>query len=216
MKLAAKQLPEGYPVDKHFNPRYNPWKERLCVVPDGDLFKAISDGKAGVVTGQIKAFNQAGISMEEGTQIDADIIVLATGLKMQLLGGASISVDGQPFAIADSMVYKGMMISGLPNFTYSFGYTNASWTLKVDLTANYLCKLIQYMDDHHFKNVRPVAPSNLSKTDFLDLSSGYIKRAESLLPKNGTKKPWRVYQNYIMDMLNIRVSKVRNKYLSFR
>ncbi|MCB0662282.1 MAG: NAD(P)/FAD-dependent oxidoreductase, partial [Saprospiraceae bacterium] len=148
MKLAAKQLPEGYPVDKHFNPRYNPWKERLCVVPDGDLFKAISDGKAGVVTGQIKAFNQAGISMEEGTQIDADIIVLATGLKMQLLGGASISVDGQPFAIADSMVYKGMMISGLPNFTYSFGYTNASWTLKVDLTANYLCKLIQYMDDH--------------------------------------------------------------------
>jgi monooxygenase len=216
MKLAAKQLPEGYPVDKHFNPKYNPWKERLCVVPDGDLFKAISNKKASVVTGQIEKFTARGIQMTDGEMVEADIIVSATGLKMQLLGGAALSKDGQPFKIADAMVYKGMMISGLPNFTYSFGYTNASWTLKVDLTANYLCKLVNFMDRKGYSSVVPVAPSNLGKTDFLDLSSGYIKRAKKLLPKNGTRMPWRVYQNYIMDMLMTRFSDVKDKYLAFK
>lgn len=215
MKMAAKELPEGYPVDKHFNPVYFPWDQRLCVVPDGDLFKAIKSGKAAIETGNIEAFTPEGIQMKNGQFIDADIIVLATGLKIQLLGGASISIDGKAIHPNNAMVYKGMMMSGIPNFIYSFGYTNASWTLKVDLTANYLCDLVKYMDSKHYTSVTPIAPKNPEETDFLNLSSGYIQRAKTVLPKNGTKRPWRVYQNYILDMLTTRYSKIPNKYLKF-
>ncbi|HKL02080.1 MAG TPA: NAD(P)/FAD-dependent oxidoreductase, partial [Cryomorphaceae bacterium] len=167
MKAAAKDLPENYPVEKHFNPRYNPWDQRLCVVPDGDLFKTIKDGKAAVNTGTISHFTENGIEMESGEKIDADLIVLATGLKMQLLGGADIRVDGVPSYFSDAMIYKGMMVSDLPNFIYAFGYTNASWTLKVDLTANYLCKLLNYMDRKGYDVVVPQRENQESDEDFL-------------------------------------------------
>jgi monooxygenase len=216
MNMAAKELPEGYPVDKHFNPKYYPWDQRLCVVPDGDLFKAIRKEQASIVTGNIASFTPEGITMADGEKVEADIIVLATGLKIQLLGGASLSIDGKPVQAGDTMVYKGMMMSGLPNFIYAFGYTNASWTLKVDLTANYLCRLIRYMDKRKYTSVVPVAPGNARETDFLNLSSGYIQRAKAVLPKNGTQKPWKVYQNYVLDMLNIRYARIRNKYLQFK
>jgi monooxygenase len=215
MKMAAKQLPEDYPVEKHFNPNYFPWDQRLCVVPDGDLFKTISQKQANIVTGTINTFSPSGILMEDGEAVEADIIVLATGLKIQLLGGATINLDGKPANPQNALVYKGMMMSGIPNFTYSFGYTNASWTLKVDLTANYLCKLINYMDKNSYTSVVPDAPNDLKKAEFLNLSSGYIQRAKEVLPKNGTQRPWRVYQNYIMDMVTTRYAGIKNKYLSF-
>ncbi|PHN05373.1 flavin-containing monooxygenase [Flavilitoribacter nigricans] len=216
MKMAAQQLPEGYPVDKHFNPTYNPWEQRLCVVPDGDLFQAIKKDNAAIVTGTISTFMPEGIRMADGELVTADIIVLATGLNIQLLGGASISVDGQPIDPKNSMVYKGMMMSGIPNFMYSFGYTNASWTLKVDLTANYLCKLIRFMDRMDYTSVVPIAPENPDGTEFLNLSSGYIQRAKAILPKNGTRRPWRVYQSYPMDMLATRYMGIADKHLKFR
>lgn len=216
MKAAAKELPENYPVEKHFNPRYNPWDQRLCVVPDGDLFQAIKEGQASVNTGKISRFTESGIEMENGDKIEADIIVLATGLKMQLLGGANISKNGKPALFKDAMIYKGMMVSDLPNFIYAFGYTNASWTLKVDLTANYLCKLLNYMDRKGYDVVIPQRENLESDEDFLNLSSGYIQRAKSILPKQGKRRPWRVYQNYLADMLATRFGSVKDSVLKFR
>ena len=216
MKAAAKDLPENYPVEKHFNPRYNPWDQRLCVVPDGDLFKTIKDGKAAVNTGTISHFTENGIEMESGEKIDADLIVLATGLKMQLLGGADIRVDGVPSYFSDAMIYKGMMVSDLPNFIYAFGYTNASWTLKVDLTANYLCKLLNYMDRKGYYVVIPKRENLESDEDFLNLSSGYIQRAKTILPKQGKRRPWKVYQNYLVDMLATRFGRIRDSVLKFQ
>jgi len=215
MKAAAKDLPENYPVEKHFNPRYNPWDQRLCVVPDGDLFKTIKDGKAAVNTGTISHFTENGIEMESGEKIDADLIVLATGLKMQLLGGADIRVDGVPSYFSDAMIYKGMMVSDLPNFIYAFGYTNASWTLKVDLTANYLCKLLNYMDRNGYNVVVPQRENQESDEDFLNLSSGYIQRARKILPRQGKRRPWRVYQNYLVDMIATRFGRVKDSVLKF-
>ncbi|WNB16918.1 flavin-containing monooxygenase [Marivirga arenosa] len=215
IKAAAKQLPEGYPVDKHFNPTYNPWDQRLCVVPDGDLFSVIKEGKASVATDQISHFTKTGISLKSGDQIDADIIVLATGLKVLLLGGAALSVNGELAKINQSMIYKGMMVSNIPNLIYAFGYTNASWTLKVDLTANYLCKLLKYMDKHSYEVVIPHEENAASNESFLNLNSGYIERAKEILPKQGKRRPWRVYQSYLVDMLATRFGKVKDKALQF-
>lgn len=215
MKAAAKQLPAGYPVEKHFNPHYNPWRQRLCVVPDGDLFNVIKQNKASVVTDKINHFTEHGIVTASGEKVNADIIVLATGLKIQLLGGASIAMNGEAITMNNSMIYKGMMVSGLPNFIYSFGYTNASWTLKVDLTANYLCKLLNYMDRKNYAVVIPRKQNEETEEDFLNLSSGYIQRAKDVLPKQGSKRPWRVYQNYLMDMLATRFGSIKDDALKF-
>lgn len=216
MKDIAKQLPEDYPVDVHFNPSYNPWDQRLCVVPDGDLFNVIRERKADVVTDTISHFTPTGIALNSGENLDADIIVLATGLKIQLGGGATVSVNDEAVKFNERKVYKGMMMSDVPNCVYAFGYTNASWTLKVDLTANYLCKLINYMDTRGFKSVTPTEDKQESDQPFLNLSSGYIQRAKSILPKQGAKIPWRVYQNYIVDMLSTRYGSVKDRYLKFR
>ena len=215
MKGAAKQLPDGYEVQKHFNPTYNPWDQRLCVVPDGDLFKVIRDGQAVIETETISHFNRHGIVLDNGREVQADIIVLATGLKMQLLGGANLSINNHPISFNDSMVYKGMMISDVPNLIYTFGYTNASWTLKADLTSNYLCKLLNYMSTHNYSVVRAQKEPAVSEENFLNLSSGYIERARDILPKQGTKRPWRVYQNYLMDMLTTRFGSVKDRVLKF-
>ncbi|MEL7248115.1 MAG: NAD(P)/FAD-dependent oxidoreductase [Bacteroidota bacterium] len=216
MKEAAKQLPEGYPVEKHFNPKYNPWDQRLCVVPDGDLFQSISDGKAQVVTDTISHFTDTGITTTAGEELEADIIVLATGLKIQVLGGADLTLNRESVPFNQAMIYKGMMVSGVPNLIYAFGYTNASWTLKVDLTANYLCKLLHHMDRNNFTVVYPIKEGEVTAEDFLNLDSSYIKRAKEILPKQGASRPWRTYQNYLVDMMATRWGSVRDKWLAFR
>jgi cation diffusion facilitator CzcD-associated flavoprotein CzcO len=216
MRLAASQLPDGFPVAKHFNPTYNPWDERLCVAPDGDLFEVIKTGKATVVTDTISHFTDQGIALTSGDFLPADLIVLATGLKLQLLGNVAISVNKQAVRFHESLIYKGMMVSGIPNFIYAFGYTNASWTLKVDLTANYLCRLLQHMDRKNYEVVVPQSQSPASSTDFLNLRSGYIERSRHLLPKQGRKRPWRVYQSYLVDMLATRWGRVEDRELKFK
>jgi cation diffusion facilitator CzcD-associated flavoprotein CzcO len=215
MDGAAKQLPKEYPVETHFNPSYNPWDQRLCVVPDGDLFSVIKEGKANIETGSISHFNDKGVVLTTGKQLEADILILATGLKMQLLGGANLHLNNQPINITESMVYKGMMLSDVPNLIYTFGYTNASWTLKADLTANYLCKLLNYMSRKNYSVVMPQKNTSVGEENFLNLSSGYIERAQSILPKQGKKRPWRVYQNYLVDMLTTRFGNIKNRALKF-
>jgi cation diffusion facilitator CzcD-associated flavoprotein CzcO len=186
------------------------------VVPDGDLFQTISDGKADVVTDEVSHFESDGLNTKSGQKLVADCVVMATGLKMQLLGGAALTIDGEPFEVNEAMVYKGMMISDLPNFIYAFGYTNASWTLKVDLTANYLCKLINKMERKGYDVVIPERPEEASEEDFLNLSSGYIRRARAILPKQGKKRPWKVVQNYLVDMLATRFDRLNDSALKFR
>ena len=215
MKGAAKELPEGYPVETHFNPTYNPWDQRLCVIPDGDLFQAIKSRKADVVTQEISHFTPDGIALKSGQVLEADIIVTATGLKMKLLGGARISIGGEPLDTHQVLVYKGMMMSGVPNFALAFGYTNNSWTLKTDLTANLVCRILTYMDRKGYEVVVPTVPEDIAAEEFLPLDSGYMKRARHILPKNGSRRPWRVYQNYLMDMLLTRFGRVRDRHLQF-
>ena len=215
MKTAAKELKPDFDVDKHLNPKYNPWDQRLCVVPDADLFRAINQEKASIVTDHIDRFTGKGILLTSGERLDADIIVLATGLKMRMLGGAVAKVDGKVIETNSVMVYKGMMISGIPNFAIAFGYTNASWTLKSDLTANYICRLMNYMDKKGYHVVFPQPDSEVEEEPFLDFNSGYVLRAQQILPKQGSRKPWRVYQNYIQDMLTIKYGKIADKVLKF-
>lgn len=215
MKAAAQQLPPDYPVEKHFNPKYDPWDQRLCVVPDGDLFRVISEERASVVTDRIDRFTERGIRLQSGEELAADVIVLATGLKVQLLGGASISINGEPVQVNNTMIYKGMMVSNVPNLVYAFGYTNNSWTLKVDLTANYTCKLLNYMDQKGYKVVMPAQEQTASDEPFLNLNSGYIQRAGDVLPKQGKKRPWKVYQNYLVDMLTTRFGRIADGVLWF-
>jgi cyclohexanone monooxygenase len=216
MKGAAKQLPPGYDVDKHFNPGYNPWDQRLCVVPDGDLFKAISKGKASVVTDTIEQFTEQGIRLGSGKELEADVIVVATGLKVQLMGGAQLTVDGKAVSTHEAMVYKGMMVSDVPNMALAFGYTNASWTLKTDLTANYLCKLLRFMDRKGYTVVVPRRQAGVQAEPFLHFDAGYIKRATHILPHQGSRRPWRVYQNYFMDMMTTRYGRIDDGVLDFR
>ena len=216
MRATKKELPEGFDVQKHFGPRYNPWDQRLCVVPDGDLFRVIREGKASVVTEQIDRFTPQGIRLQTGEELPADIAVLATGLKVSLVGKADITVNGRPINMNQVMIYKGMMVSDVPNLIYAFGYTNASWTLKVDLTANYLCKLLKYMDRKGHTVVIPAKEELVSEESFLNLNSGYVQRAQSVLPKQGKRRPWRVYQNYLVDMLSTRFGRVADGVLRFR
>lgn len=215
LKAVAAELPEGYPVERHFQPSYKPWDQRLCFSPDGDFFEAIRAGKADVVTDQITRFTADGIMLASGETLRADIIVLATGLKLKLFGGTHLSVNGQPVDTHTSMVYKGMLLSDVPNLAVAFGYTNASWTLKTDLTANYVCRLLNYMDRKGYDVVTPRKSPEVEVQPFLDFDSGYIKRARSILPQQGSKSPWRVYQNYFMDMMATRYGSVRHRALQF-
>ncbi len=194
-------LPEGYDVDTHFKPRYDPWDQRVCVVPDGDLFKALSSGRASMVTDGIETFTEHGLRLKSGREREADIIVTATGLVLQLFGGAQLSVDGERVNFVDRVAYKGMMLSGVPNLTLALGYTNASWTLKADLVNEYLCRLLNYMREHGHAEVMPVEPDpSVARIPLLDLQSGYIERAAHWLPKQGATVPWRLYQNYPRDI----------------
>jgi len=204
-KLTIKQLPAGYDVGTHFNPTYNPWDQRLCLVPDGDLFKAISDGRASVVTDRIVNFTERGLLLESGARLEADIVVTATGLQLLPLGGAELTVDDQPVRLPETMAYKGMMLGGVPNFAFTVGYTNASWTLKADLVAEYVCRLLRYMDDTGVAICTPRAPRPGPPTfPIMDLKSGYVLRAIDSLPKQGARTPWRLHQNYIRDIRMLR------------
>lgn len=199
-------LPRGYDVETHFSPRYNPWDERMCVVPDGDLFGAISAGRASVVTDRIKTFTETGLELESGQTLQADIIITATGLNLLLFGGIDLSIDGQPVDVPKKLIYRGMMLADVPNAALCVGYTNASWTLKCDLICEYVARLINYMDANGYAAAVP-RPSqrDVPTRPFLsDLKSGYVQRALHLFPQQGEEEPWRVYQNYFRDLALIR------------
>lgn len=198
-KINQSQLPEGYPVDKHFNPPYNPWDQRLCVVPDSDLFRTIRKGKASIVTDRIAEFTENGILLESGEELEADIIVTATGLNIKIIGGIELTVDGRPVSLPDTVVYRGMMLSGIPNFALAIGYTNASWTLKIGLLCEYFCKLLGYMDAHGHDSVWPVADPAMPTRPLLDFGAGYVQRALATLPKQGEKAPWVMSMSYYAD-----------------
>jgi monooxygenase len=202
-------LGPDYDIGTHFTPRYNPWEQRLCLVPDGDLFKAIREKRASVVTREIDCFTKNGIRLKDGSELEADIIVTATGLNLQVLGGMEVSVDGRIIDFARTLNYKGMMYSGVPNLASSFGYTNASWTLKCDLTCEYVCRLINYMDRHGYKQcVAHNLDPDITELPSLDFSSGYVQRSIAKMPKQGSKRPWRLYQNYALDIVTLRYGKV--------
>jgi monooxygenase len=211
-----RQLPDDYDVDTHFKPRYQPWDQRLCLVPDGDLFKAIRRGQVSVVTDRIAGFTESGITLGSGRQLDADIIVTATGLNLLLLGGMSLSVDGEPVDLPDRLAYKGMMISGVPNFAFTVGYTNASWTLKADLVSEYVCRLLRYMDARGYRQCVPVNDDpTLQTRPLLDFAAGYVQRSVHKLPKNGSRAPWQLGMNYAQDLLTLRHGRIRDSAMRF-
>ena len=216
LTMAQRRLPEGYDVEKHFGPRYNPWDERLCIAPNGDLFKTIRKGNADVVTDTIDRFVPEGIKLNSGDVLDADIIVTATGLNMRLFGGAAIRRNGEPLDLTQSMAYKGMMLSGIPNMAFTIGYTNASWTLKADLVSEFVCRVLNYMDANGFDNVVPAEPSaDVEQRPILDFTPGYVLRSLDTLPKSGSKAPWKLKQNYFFDVRMIRQGKVDDEALHF-
>jgi len=216
LTMATRRLPEGYDVDKHFNPRYNPWDERVCLAPNGDLFKTIRAGKADIVTDTIDRFTETGIALNSGEHLDADIIVTATGLNLQLFGGATISRNGEPLVLNESMAYKGMMLTGMPNMAFTIGYTNASWTLKADLVSEFFCRVINYIDTNDLDTVEPRHPgASVGERPLMDFTPGYVLRALDYLPKAGSRAPWRLKQNYLLDLQLIRRGKVDDDALAF-
>jgi monooxygenase len=216
LHLAKKALGPEYDVEKHFSPRYNPWDQRLCLIPDADLFSAIHSGKASVVTDEIAAFTEKGLRLQSGEELEADIIVTATGLKVKLLGGMQLLVDGVAATASRAMTYKGMMYSEIPNLASAFGYTNASWTLKADLTAEYVCRLLNYMDARGYDYCTPRRRDpTITEEPAINFTSGYIQRASEILPKQGSKKPWKLHQNYALDLLNLRFAKVNDGTMEF-
>ena len=205
----TKQLPEGYPVDEHFTPPYDPWDQRLCAVPDGDLFRAIRNGTADVVTDRIETFTEDGVLLASGRELEADVIVTATGLNVQAIGGISLTVDGEPVHLPDTVAYKGMMLSGVPNFVLAIGYTNSSWTLKIGLLCEHFCRLLTYMGAHGYDVARP-EPSDpdMPTRPFLDFAAGYIRRAVDRLPRQGDRVPWLTSMSYHSDVKLLRADSV--------
>jgi monooxygenase len=218
-RLIAKGVKKelGEEALKHFTPSYNPWDQRLCLVPDSNLFRVIREGKASIVTDQIETFTETGLQLESGEHLDADIIVTATGLVLRLMAGLQLVVDGKPVDVSKTLAYKGMMYSDVPNLASAFGYTNASWTLKCDLTAEYVCRLLKYMDGHGYHISTPrVNDPTIEPEPVLDFTSGYVKRALDTLPRQGSKTPWRLYQNYVRDLSMLRYGRVDDGTIEFR
>jgi monooxygenase len=215
-KGLEKHLPPGYDIDTHFKPTYRPWDQRMCLVPDGDLFEAISQGRASVATDHIDTFTESGIKLKSGDELQADLIVTATGLNMLALGGMQIVVDGTDIDLPETLSYKGMMLSGVPNLAIAFGYTNASWTLKCDLTCEYVCRLLNHMDEHRYAFCVPHNDDpSLVKEPFIDFSSGYVQRAIDKFPKQGPEAPWRLHQNYALDIMSIKYRAIEDGALQF-
>jgi monooxygenase len=215
-RALEKRLPAGYDIDTHFNPRYNPWDQRMCLVPDGDLFEAIGAGRASVVTDRIETFTENGIKLASGTELEADLVVSATGLNLIPLGGLSIAVDGRDVELPDTLTYKGMMLSGVPNLAFAVGYTNASWTLKCELTCEYVCRLLNHMDDRGYRVCTPRnRDSSVTDEPLIDFSSGYVARAIHRFPRQGSKAPWRLYQNYARDLVLLRYGPIEDEAIEF-
>ena len=214
--LVRKELGEDYDVDTHFTPDYNPWDQRLCAVPDGDMFACIREKRAEVVTDQIERFTDTGIQLGSGRNLEADIIVLATGLNLKFMGGLALDVDGTKIEPSDLFVYRGMMFANVPNLAQVFGYTNASWTLKSDLTGDYVCRVLNHMRKSGARTVVPrLEQGEAEEEPLMGLSAGYVQRSAGELPKQGKELPWRLYQNYILDFLNLRFTRLRDDVLEF-
>ncbi|WP_253259319.1 alpha/beta fold hydrolase [Subtercola boreus] len=208
---AVAKLPAGFDVDTHLAPSYNPWDQRLCAIPDGDLYRAISRGNADMVTDGIAEITATGIRLDSGKTLDADIIVTATGLNLLVIGGMTLSVDGRTIDVSKKLSYKGMMLAGVPNFSLTIGYTNASWTLKADLVAEYVVRLLKHMHRHGYQTVTPDAPASVLRgtlVPLIDLQAGYVLRNAASLPRQGEKSPWRLHQNYLRDFRLFRLGRI--------
>jgi cation diffusion facilitator CzcD-associated flavoprotein CzcO len=211
-----KSLGPEFDVDTHFTPSYFPWDQRLCLVPDGDLFTAIKEGRVDVVTDHIETFTETGLQLKSGAMLDADLVVTATGLKVLLLGNVQLTVDGRRIDVAKTMNYKGTMLSDVPNLAIALGYTNASWTLKCDLVCEYVCRLLNYMDRKGYRSCAPrLEDGGITEEPLLGFSSGYVQRALDQLPKQGSKAPWKLYQNYFLDLVGLRYGSLDDGVLDF-
>jgi monooxygenase len=211
-KGVERRLPAGYDVETHFNPPYNPWDQRMCLVPDDDLFQAIAAGSASVVTDRIETFTETGLKLASGTELQADLVVTATGLNMLPLGGIQLTVDDRRVELPETIAYKGMMLGGVPNLAFAIGYTNASWTLKAELTCEYVCRLLNQMDARGYRICTPRNRDPSVKPEpFIDFSSGYILRAIDKFPRQGSRAPWRLYQNYPLDILKLRYGEIEDE-----
>lgn len=216
LKQLRRQLGPDFDM-KHFSPKYNPWEERLCVVPDGDMFDALRSGAASVVTDEIQTFTERGIRLKSGQELEADIIVTATGLNVQLLGGMALEVDGAPFDVAGRYAYKAIMFEDLPNFAMMFGYPNMSWTMKVDISCEYVGRLLNYMDRRGYRQVTPRnRDRTMQKLPFMDLKAGYVRRALDKMPNQGSKFPWKLYNNYWLDLATLRYTRLDDGILEFK
>jgi monooxygenase len=212
----AKELGPAFDVQKHFTPHYKPWDQRVCLVPDGDLFKALSQGRASVVTDEIETFTESGLQLRSGQRLDADVIVTATGLDLLALGGIRLVVDGKAVVMSRTMAYKGMMLANVPNLAYVVGYTNASWTLKADLASTYVCRLLKHMDRVGMRQCTPRKNDpTVTAENWIDFTSGYIQRSLGKFPMQGNKKPWRLHQNYALDLLTLRFGAVEDNTMEF-
>ncbi len=208
-------LGPDYDVTTHFTPRYKPWDQRLCLVPDGDLFRAIRKGRATIATDEIATFTEAGLQLTSGRHLDADIVVAATGLQLKMMGGMTLTVDGRAIESSKTMLYRGMLLSDVPNLAVAIGYTNASWTLKCELTARYVCRLIHHMDARGYSWCVPRRKESGGTAPAIDFTSGYIQRAQNILPQQGERKPWRLYQNYVLDLAALRYGRLDDGTLEF-
>ena len=216
IKQVREELGPNYDIETHFTPKYNPWEQRLCLVPNGDLFNAINAGKASVITDHIDRFTKKGIKLKSGGEVEADLIVTATGLNLEVCNGIKLEVDNNEVDISKTMTYKGMMFSDVPNLVATFGYTNASWTLRADLTSEYVCRLLNFMDKKGYANCCPRTAEHVEpEGDWLDFTSGYVKRSMHKFPKQGSRDPWRNTQNFPKDVLAIRWGNIDNKELKF-
>lgn len=216
LRGVREQLGPDFDIGKHFTPDYNPWDQRLCLVPNGDLFDALKDGSASVVTDHIDCFTENGIRLKSGQELEADVIVTATGLNLKVLGGLDISVDGRAVELSETMSYKGMMYSDVPNLASAFGYTNASWTLKCDLTCEYVCRILNRMDETGDRQATPrLTDPTVQEVPWLDFSSGYVQRSLDKFPKQGSKKPWKLHQNYALDIVALKFGQVDDGVMEF-
>ena len=215
-KGVDKQAPDSVDVDVHFKPRYDPWDQRVCLVPDADLFKALRRGQASIATDRIKTFTETGIELESGETLEADVVISATGLNLLAAGGIDLSVDGEAIDLANTVGYKGLMFSGIPNLAVALGYTNASWTLKCDLTCEYVCRLLNHMDAHDYASVVPGEPDpDVELVPFIDLKSGYVTRSIDKFPKQGDRAPWRLFQSYGRDIMLLKRGEIDDGTLEF-
>jgi cation diffusion facilitator CzcD-associated flavoprotein CzcO len=215
-KGVERRLPPGFDIDTHFNPVYDPWDQRMCLVPDGDLFTALADGDASVVTDRVECFTANGLKLASGRELEADVVITATGLNLLAIGGMTLSVDGREVELPETVGYKGIMFSGVPNLAVALGYTNASWTLKSDLTCQWVCRLLNHMDEHEY--VRCVARTpgeEVPRRPMIDLNAGYVLRSIDSFPRQGDRTPWRLHQNYPRDVLLLRRGALEDGALEF-